>query len=155
MVINEKLGFGIPSVTFNAVYSLVHSFHHLIEEGLGLRHVVDYYYILKALPTEERLSVVNLLSKFGLLGVAKALMWVLKEVCRMSDDYLICEPDEKKGRFLLNEIMRGGNFGHYRNDNRMRNSAARMFALLPYFPKEVLWVVPWKLWHKCWRLFNR
>jgi len=150
MEVKEELGFGTPSVTFNAVYSLVHSFHHLIEEGLGLRHIVDYYYILKALPTEERPSVVNLLTKFGLLDLAKAIMWVLKEVCGMSDDYLICEPDEKEGRFLLDEIMRGGNFGHYRKDNRKRNTASRMFALMPHYPSEVLWVVPWKLWHRCW-----
>lgn len=91
----------------------ISSFHHLIKEGLGLRHIVDYYYILNTLP------------------------------------------DVKEGRPLLNEIMRGGSFGHYRIVNRKRNSAVRMFALLPHFPKEVLWVVPWKLWHKCWRLFNR
>lgn len=155
MKVDEGLGIAYPSVQFNAVYSLVHFYHHLIEEGVGVRHIIDYYYILKALPENDRDTVLNTLNHFGMISLASAIMWVLKEVCRMSDDYLICEPDEKKGRFLLDEIMRGGNFGHYRIDNRKRNSAVRMFALLPYFPKEVLWVVPWKLWHKCWRLFNR
>ena len=155
MVVNEQHGFAYPSVEFNAVYSLLHSFHHLIEEGLGLRHIVDYFYILKKLPTEQRPAVVINLKEFGLLKFAAGVMWVLKEVCGMSSEYLLCEPDEKEGRFLFDEIMRGGNFGHYRKDNRQRNSISRMMALLPHYPNEVLWVVPWKLWHKCWRMFNR
>ena len=149
------MGIAYPSVQFNAVYSLVHFYHHLIEEGVGLRHVVDYYYILKALPNREKADVVSGLKRLGLFGLSSAVMWVLQEVFNLQSVFLLCEPNEKEGRFLLDEIMRGGNFGHYRNDKRKRNSAVRMFALLPHYPKEVLWVVPWKLWHKCWRLFNR
>ena len=33
------LGYVFPSVEFNSVYSLVHSFHHLLESGIGIRHV--------------------------------------------------------------------------------------------------------------------
>ena len=155
---DKQLGFAYPSVQFNAVYSLVHFYHHLIEEGVGLRHVVDYFYICKAYRLkvngnrEETLRVIKGLGLYKLLG---AMMWVLKEVCGMPDEDLLCEPNNKEGRFLLDEIMRGGNFGHYRKDNRKRNSFNRMIALLPHYPSEVLWVVPWKLWHKCWRLCNR
>ena len=75
-------------------------------------------------------------------------------MCGARDGLLLCEPNEKEGRFLLDEIMRGGNFGHYRKDNRKRNSVARMCALLPHYPREVLWMAPWKLWHKGWRMVN-
>ena len=154
MVLDNKLGFAYPTIQFNAVYSLIHFYHHLIEEGVGIRHVVDYFYIMKALPAEDRVGVFNDLKRLGLLGLSKAVMWVLKEVCGMSDEYLICEPNEKEGGFLLDEIMRGGNFGKYRTDNRRRNTVARMTALLPHYPSEVLWVVPWKVWHWCWRKVN-
>jgi hypothetical protein len=147
---NDFLDFVNPAVGFNAVYSILHSFHHLTEEGIGLRHIVDYYYILKALPAEERPSVVALLEKFGLLGFTRAIMWILHDICGMPSEYLLCELDEKEGCFLFDEIMRGGNFGHYRNDNRQRNSIGRFLALLPHYPGEVLWVVPWKIWHRCW-----
>ena len=150
MVVDDKLGFGCPSVAFNAVYSLVHSYHHLIEEGLGMRHIIDYYYILKALPVEHHSSVVDLLGRFGLFKLAEAIMWILQDVCGIPSEYLLCKPNEKEGRFLLDEITRGGNFGHYRNDNRLRNSVGRLMALLPHYPREVLWVVPWKMWHRCW-----
>lgn len=155
MTLDEKLCFAYPKVQFNAVYSLAHFYHHLIEEGIGIRHVIDYYYILQALPANERGSVIEDLKRFGLLKLAKAVMWILKDVCGMSAEYLICEPNEKEGRFLFEEMMRGGNFGHYRNDNRKRNTVGRMFALLPHYPREVLWVVPWKLWHRIWMVFNQ
>ena len=152
MVVKEELGFACPTLRFNAVYSLVHLYHHLIEEGVGIRHIIDYYYILKALPAQENEGVLKDLRHFGLLKLASAMMWALQEVCGMPMEYALCEPNEKEGRFLLDEIMRGGNFGHHRKDNRLRNTATRMLALLPHYPSEVLWVVPWKLWHKCWRL---
>lgn len=31
----------------------------------------------------------------------------------MEREKMICEPNEVDGRFLLGEIMRGGNFGHH------------------------------------------
>ena len=145
-------GYNKPTVDFEVVFSLVHSFHHFLEEGVGLRHVVDYFYILKSLPAYKKEGVVKELKRFCLLKLASAMMWILQQVCGMSSDYLICEPNEKEGRFLLDEIMRGGNFGHYRNDKRKRNTVARMLTLLPHYPSEVLWVVPWKFWHKVWRM---
>ena len=152
--IDSELGFVHSSARFNAVYSLVHTYHHLIEEGVGLRHIIDYYYIVQSLPDIERSAVVADLKRLGLLRLASAMMWVLEEVCGMGQELLLCNPDEKDGVFLLDEVMRGGNFGHHRMDNRRRNTAGRMFALLPHYPREVMWIVPWKLWHKCWRFLH-
>lgn len=154
MVVSEELGFAYPTVRFNAVYALVHLYHHLIEEGIGVRHLIDYFYIVKALPIADRRIVLELLKSFGLYRLAASVMWVLKDVCGMSSEYLFIEQNVEEGQFLLDEIMRGGNFGRYRKDNRRRNSFARWWALLPHYPREVLWVVPWKIWHKWWRLVN-
>ncbi len=154
MIIDGQLGFAYPSVQFNAVYSLVHLYHHLIEEGVGLRHIIDYYYILKALPEVDRGPVLKLLNRFGMNELVSAIMWIIMKVCGLPKEYLICEAKEEEGRFLWDEILRGGNFGHFRNDSRRRNSVGRLLALLPHYPREVFWVVPWKLWHKCWRLIN-
>lgn len=155
MTVDKELGFAYSSVQFNAVYSLVHLYHHLIEEGIGIRHIIDYYYVIKALPFEERLSVVKELKRFGMLPLAKAMMWVLQDVCGMPAEYLICGSNEREGRFLLDEVIRGGNFGHYRNDTRKRNSMTRYMALLPHYPREILWIVPWKIWHRSWMVFHK
>ena len=152
--VNEKLGFAYPTVRFNAIFSLIHFYHHLIEEGVGIRHIVDYYYILKLLSLDERLAVMADLESLGMNKVTGAMMWVLQEVCGLSSEYILCNPDEKEGKFVLDEVMYGGNFGQYRKDSRRRNTVSRLFSMLLHYPKEVLWVVPWKLWHKCWRLKN-
>ena len=70
------------------------------------------------------------------------------------EDWMLCEPNEKEGRFLLSEIMAGGNFGKSRQDEKVRNSFSRWMMMLKHYPSEVLWMVPWKVWHKGWRLVN-
>lgn len=145
----------MPPVEFNAVYSLVHSQRHLIAEGLGLRHVVDYFYILKSLPAVQKPEVLVLLKRFGMLNFASGMMWVLQHVCGMPSEYLLCEANEREGRFILNEVLRGGNFGHHRSDSYTRNSFARMWAMLSHYTSEVLWSLPWKVWHRCWRLIHK
>lgn len=85
---------------------------YLIEEGIGIRHLIDYFYITKSFPIADRDIVVGLWKRFGLYRLATAVMWVLKDICCMDEQLLLCEPNEKEGRFLFDEMMRGGNFGH-------------------------------------------
>ncbi len=146
------LGFSVPSVEFEAVFSLAHSFHHLIEEGIGLRHIIDYFYILQALPAEKREMTLNVLKCIGLGKFAAAMMWVMREVCGMPTSDLLCEPNEKEGMFLLSEMMAGGNFGQERNDGKFRNSFSRWMMMVKHYPSEVLWMIPWKIWHKGWMM---
>lgn len=35
-----------PTPAFNAVYQLYHLYHHYFYRGVGLRQVVDYYYVI-------------------------------------------------------------------------------------------------------------
>lgn len=152
---NRELGFAHPTVQFDAVFSLVHSFHHLLEEGVGLRHIVDYFYILKALPTNGRDEAMQTLNYIGLGKFAVAMMWMMKEVCGMRETDLLCEPNDKEGRFLLSEIMVGGNFGQTRQDGKDRNTFRRWMMMVKHYPGEVLWMVPWKVWHRCWRFMHK
>lgn len=43
----EVSGFNVPSVEFNLVYMMVHMYHHVLFEGLGLRQLMDYYFVLR------------------------------------------------------------------------------------------------------------
>ena len=36
----------IPTVEFNLIFQLTHIFSHLMNEGIGLRQLLDYYYVL-------------------------------------------------------------------------------------------------------------
>lgn len=148
-------GFNYPTPEFDVVFSLVHIFHHLLEEGVGLRHIIDYFYILKVLPIEKRKVSLEIIRHLGLEMFLSAMMWVLKEVCGMNLDCLLCEPNEKEGKFLLNEITSGGNFGKMRSDGLRRNSFGRYRAMVKHYPAEVIWMIPWKVWHKCWRMLYK
>ena len=68
------------TVEFDAVFSLVHIYRHLLEEGVGLRQLMDYYYILHHLPAGKRGYVMNWIRRLRMKRFAAAVMYVLKMV---------------------------------------------------------------------------
>lgn len=126
-----------PTVEFNLVHQLVHIYHHFITEGVGLRQLMDYYFVLRTSydpcashPSDSRLAkvsstefrnqnenVLRVVRDLGLDRFASAFMWVIKTVFVGHDDdndnFFPWKPCEKDGRVLLNEILKSGNFGHH------------------------------------------
>lgn len=161
-VINSQ-GFPVPSASFNAIYQLTHIYKHLFEEGIGLRQLLDYYFVLKKLaecPGQD-VETMRVLKSLHLDKLAAAVMYVLQTVFAMPDEYLICEPDEKEGRWLLNEIMEAGNFGKYdkRKGDLTNESSFHKFirktkhslSLVKHYPHEALWEPGFRLYHFFWR----
>ena len=106
-------GFNVPSGRFALMMQLSHVQRHFLVGGIGLRHVCDYYWLLKNSTEEDRREVASHLSSFGLRFTASALMWVLHEVLHLDEDLMLCPPDSYRGEWMLREIMAGGNFGHH------------------------------------------
>ena len=46
VMLGEQGEIAIPMVEFNLIFQLTHIFSHLMNEGIGLRQLVDYYYVL-------------------------------------------------------------------------------------------------------------
>ena len=151
-----------PSLTFNRVYILVHIYRHLFAEGIGLRQLLDYYFVLcQGFTEEEREETMRTLRSLRMQRFAGAVMWVLKQVFDIDDRYMLTAPDEREGRFLLDEIMQAGNFGQY--DQRLQHQQGesalhwglrkvkRNFRFVRSYPSEVLWSPLFKLWHYFWR----
>ncbi len=46
MMLGEQGEIAIPTVEFNLIFQLTHIYAHLMNEGIGLRQLVDYYYVL-------------------------------------------------------------------------------------------------------------
>ena len=151
-----------PTLAFNRVYILVHIYRHLFHEGIGLRQLLDYYFVLhQGFTEEERTETMRTLRSLHMQRFTAAVMWVLQEVFAMDDRYLLTDPNEEEGRFLLSEIMLAGNFGHY--DVRIKRSAkvtewglfcrrvGRNLRFLRSYPSEVLWSPFFKLWHAVFR----
>lgn len=160
----EKIGFAYPTIGFNLVYSLIHINRHIFEEGIGLRQLVDYYYILNHSSLDERNKAYQVLCDLSLKKFTAAIMFIEKDVLGIEDDYLLCPPDSKEGRFLLEDIMRGGNFGHYDERNKWIEPSHRFkrgfinarhnLRYFRHYPDEVIWIPVWKIWHWCWRKYK-
>ena len=71
----------VPTDEFNRVYILLHIYGHLFGEGIGLRQVLDYYYVLRQPTTaDSKARTVEMLRKLKMLRFAAAMMWVMQEV---------------------------------------------------------------------------
>ena len=46
VMLGEQGKIAIPTVEFNLIFQLTHIFSHLMNEGIGLRQLLDYYYVL-------------------------------------------------------------------------------------------------------------
>ena len=246
----------VPQVSFNVIYILSHLYRHIFTEGIGLRQLLDYYYVVcdfckvyqissnhlsnfsnhpvplskegstfypspsssgsgdvTALRCSEPLRskdggpskvspdcagwdrldgsgdttsacsldagsssfsacssvaldvVQRELKHLGLWKFAQAVMFVMKEVFGLSEDRMIAPMDEKEGRFLLDEIMRGGNFGQY--DDRMGSKVGeskihryfrmnlRNLRFVKHYPSEAVCEPVFRTWFAGWKFINR
>lgn len=152
----------VPQVSFNVIYILSHLYRHIFTEGIGLRQLLDYYYVLIS---DDLLLISDRVQKdlkhLGLWKFAQAVMFVMKEVFGLSEDRMIAPMDEMEGRFLLDEIMRGGNFGQY--DDRMGSKIGeskmyryfrmnlRNLRFVKHYPTEALSEPLFRTWFAVWK----
>ena len=239
VMLGEQGEIVIPTVEFNLIFQLTHIYAHLMNEGIGLKQLLDYYYVLcdfykvyqnfsnpsvslskgsstfspspsssgsgdvTALRCSEPLRykdggpskvspdcagwdrldvsgdtasdctgasataaldrVQKELKELGLWKFAGAIMYIMQEVFGMPASRLIVPPNEKYGRFVLNEVLEAGNFGRYDKRNRFGKSKLghnlqrvyRDMRLVRYFPAEALSEPFFRVWHFFWRLKHR
>ena len=232
----------VPTTSFNVVYVLSHLYRHVFTEGIGLRQLLDYYFVIEKffsrqsyhhnffskthpssltlkggstshpspLSSEERdvtapprcseplcskvggpsevspdcLCGVNRLAEgaaegsddraadilaalqrdlkwLGLWKFAGAVMYVLHEVFGMEEEKMIAPMNVKEGRFLLDEIMRGGNFGQY--DDRLGDKTGegkvhryfrmslRNMRFVKHYPTEAICEPLFRTWFFFWK----
>ena len=170
----------VPQVSFNVIYILSHLYRHIFTEGIGLRQLLDYYFVLvkwhtdltnltdsnKSLPQMTQINtdldtLRHELKYLGLWKFAQAVMYVLHEVFGLSEDRMIAPMDEREGWFLLDEIMRGGNFGQY--DDRMGSKIGeskmhryfrmnlRNLRFVKHYPTEALSEPLFRTWFAVWK----
>lgn len=182
-----QMGFSVPTASVNVIYQLTHIFTHFFDEGVGLRQLMDYYFVLErwhhdcmeksdlqsqgmwmeglGTPILSKEEVMRTLKSFGMAKFAAAVMWVLHEVFDMPAPYYICEPDEKRGKELLDEIMLAGNFGQYdERGKEMKHGGMikhgmwklkRIMRLVGNYPEEALCEPFFRIWHWGWRMIHK
>ena len=170
----------VPHVSFNVIYILSHLYRHIFTEGIGLRQLLDYYFVLLKWHTDltnltdsnnslPQMTQINTdldalrheLKYLGLWKFAGAVTYVLHEVFGLSEDRMIAPMNEKEGKFLLDEIMRGGNFGQY--DDRMGDKVdeskihryfrmnLRNLRFVKHYPTEALSEPLFRTWFAVWK----
>lgn len=153
-----------PDARFNAVFCMAHMYRHYLEGGLGMRQMLDYYYILRVLPASERAATMRRLKWLGMGRFTAAMMMSLRFNFRLEDEYLLCEPNRKLGQKLVEDMISMGNFGVMDKRNRavagesrlarfMRKNK-RVFSNFRYYPREVFWSPFSRICQFVWRLFN-
>ena len=255
VMLGEQGEIAIPTVEFNLIFQLTHIYAHLMNEGIGLRQLLDYYYVLcdfykvyqnfsnpsvslskgsstfspspsssgsrdvtapsrcseplrskdggpsKVSPncagwnrrdaigdmtsataststytsaTAARSSfaanssaaidrVQKELKELGVWKFAGGIMYIMQEVFGMPASRLIVPPNEKYGKFVLNEVLEAGNFGRHDARNRFGRSQLghnlqrvyRDIRLVRYFPGEALCEPLFRIWHFFWRMKNK
>ena len=260
VMLGEQGEIAIPTVEFNLIFQLTHIFSHLMNEGIGLRQLLDYYYVLcdfykvyqkssKITPSlftlkegstshpdpltlrgeggnrpsrcseplrskdggpskvspdcagwDRRDAIGDIasdtvshsatvcagstaigsvassasfsaaidrvqeeLKELGLWKFAGGIMYIMQEVFGMPASRLIVPPNEKYGKFVLNEVLEAGNFGKHDARNRFGRSQLghnlqrvyRDIRLARYFPAEALCEPLFRVWHFFWRMKNK
>ena len=85
VMLGEQGEVAIPTEEFNLIFQLTHIFTHLMNEGIGLRQLVDYYFVLSMLSIncEMLTSLQKELKELGLWNFAGAIMYIMQEVFGM------------------------------------------------------------------------
>lgn len=154
-----------PSVEFNLFYILLHTYRHFLYEGVGMRQLMDYCFVLRASNSnaDSNANLIALLKEFGLTRFVKGVMWIMKEVFGMSEQQLLVDPDEKEGRYILSEVMTGGNFGHH--DERLAIGVKGKFGAVMkilkhsidigiHYPVDMIWAPINIVHHWCWKRYH-
>ncbi len=164
--LDDATGIPVPTRTFDLVFILVHIYRHLFFEGIGMRQLLDYYMVLSPArgstgdERPARQEAMQVLRRLGMTRFTAAIMWIMKEQLGMADECMLCEPNEKDGRFLLNEVMMSGNFGHYDERYAQREGESylrfamrkvkRNMTLFRFGGWEMTFTPFWRLWHIYW-----
>ena len=77
--IDAKVGFTHTTIEFDLVFSIVHIYRHIFSEGIGLRQLMDYYYILTHSAIEQRTQAFDVLVSLKMGALVGGIMWILKE----------------------------------------------------------------------------
>ena len=155
----------ITTIPFNLVHQLAHILLHLFNEGVGLRQVMDYYYQLvhakDTLEPNEKEEVVKVVKDLNLERLAGALTWILIEYFGLQKDCQLWPTNKEDGEFLLEEILRTGNFGHddERRPGKLKVGGLKYFLYVQQRNLELLrfdrtnwfWGSLWRIYYYFWR----
>ena len=149
-----------PTLEMNLFYLLLHIYRHFFYSGVGLRQIIDYYFCLKkyseSMSNEFTGYALAAVKSFGMERFARGLMWVMGETLAMPREWMPWTPDEREGRFILAQVLAGGNFGHHgKGSSRPRSRMDKKISILRHklhlfrhYPAETIASPFWSFYNK-------
>ena len=87
--------FYVPSIKFALLMQMVHLREHILSNGLGFRHYMDYFILLKHSTQADRNYAWMQIKKIGMKRVCASIMWILEQIFNLSQDKMLCPPEKK------------------------------------------------------------
>ena len=155
MLFCSETAFVAPSLTMNLFYALLHIYNHILSSRIGLKQVIDYYFLLRTANAnfgtfENGETLENVLRQFGMYRFAGGMMWLLQEITGLERHYMFCDPLERDGRFLLDKVImpidddKGERHTHMAKDKDvMMFVFKRSSILMTRYPSDALWSPLW------------
>lgn len=151
----------MPSHEQNLFVVLLHFFYHWVYEGIGMKQLIDYYWLVKATANPDMMAmrsrVVNRLHQVGVGSFLAAVMAVFKTL-GMDESCMLCPPNEKLGKKLLDDILSVGivtadDFltGRYKDETLLQKfvrRCKRAVCVMSFAPSEVPFVTLRSIY--CW-----
>lgn len=148
-----------PTTEFNIIFQLIHIMRHFFHDGIGLRQMIDFFWLLQSKDIDIK-EVTRLLNLLRLNNVLKGVMWIMTEVFRMDKSLLPFPSSAGIGRQMLKEIERGANLGHddrdiakWRYESKLKIFVWRTYRNIRFArisPSEVLWSPIFRFWQRGW-----
>lgn len=120
--------FPSPKDIYHGLIILLHMQHHMLDEGLGLRHICDWAcYVQKTEGMPFWSELLELFEKIGVLTYSR----VITKICSMYF-HINCpkwaeNADEELCNDLMNDVLIGGNFGR---KDKLRSTSSLMISKL-------------------------
>lgn len=103
--------------TVNTFYTFCHLYHHFRMEGVAVRQLCDMAILLHAnKDVIDRKRLENILRETGYTNAFKAFGSIIIQKIGLPEDefpFNITEKDHQRGKKILKEILRSGNWGLY------------------------------------------
>ena len=151
----EKLdGIEIGTLTdgFNALYQILHMYGHFFSTRNSFKQFIDYYYLLKkGIPPEAKDECLRVFKELHLTKYVTGIMWIMKEVLGLDENFLIGEVSEKEGRLILQESFRYGSFSNTTWRSVIEQTMANA-RIISHYPVEVIYSPVYLVWHQWWKL---
>lgn len=100
-------GFCVPTVGFNLVFQLSHMMRHFFTQGIGLRHAIDFYYLLKQeISDSQKREAIEVMKRCGMYKFFCDIIWIESNILGLTQSKDMAQINERAGWLILREMIK-------------------------------------------------